>query len=376
MKRTTNAKNVAQVVSALGLALGLSACSADEAPSDGAMMPTSGVSGAAGAAGVAGVPATTGGVEGVAGTAAGMTSVVATGGTGTENTGGMTAGAIATGGMMAATGGSAGAAGAPALDLEPFSFFVTSLRAMRELSGSQDGFGGDLTYGETGVGAGLRGADKICTEIAEQSMPGSGAKEWRAFLSAVAASPDGGPVHAKDRIGAGPWYDRLGRLVSNNLTELIAERPTTADPAIIDDLPNEDGVPNHDPDGTGQVDNHDFLTGSNDLGEVYKMDMRVTCDDWTKSLGVSTDAPRVGHSWPRRGFGTGGTGGGFQFPGFDGGTFPGGGDINMVHWISSLDEAGCGAGIELRELGPPMESNPTVGSGGGYGGIYCFALQP
>lgn len=294
---------------------------------------------------------------------------------------------------MLATGGTGGVAGAgtgatagtmmmtdaAALDLDNFSFFVTSLRAMKELAGNQNGFGGDLSYGETGVGAGLRGADKICTEIAEQSMPGSGAKEWRAFLSAVAAGPDGGPVHAKDRIGTGPWYDRLGRLVANNLTELINERPTTADPAIIDDLPNEDGVPNHNPDGTGEVDNHDFLTGSNDLGEVYAMDMKVTCNDWTKSEADAADAPRVGHSWPRRGFpgGDGGTGG-FMFPdgGFPG--FPGfpGGEINMVHWISSLDEAGCGAGVSIVEMGPPIESNPTVGSGGGYGGIYCFAMQP
>jgi hypothetical protein len=51
-------------------------------------------------------------------------------------------------------------------------------------------------------------------------------------------------------------------------------------------------------------------------------------------------------------------------------------DINMVHWISSLDEAGCGAGVAIVEMGPPNESIPTVGSGGGYGGIYCFAMQP
>ncbi len=39
---------------------------------------------------------------------------------------------------------------------EPFSFFVTSYRAMQELSGTQDGFGGDFRFGEDGVGAGLR----------------------------------------------------------------------------------------------------------------------------------------------------------------------------------------------------------------------------
>ena len=52
---------------------------------------------------------------------------------------------------------------------------------------------------------------------------------------------------------------------------------------------------------------------------------------------------------------------------------PGGG---IDGWISSLDEAGCGAGVNIIESGPPNTSNPTVGSGGGYGGIYCFALSP
>jgi hypothetical protein len=70
-----------------------------------------------------------------------------------------------------------------------FSFFVTSLAAMRKLSGSQDGFGGDLRHGER---PGLAGADKICTEIAEWPCPAPGPRSWRAFLSTVAAA-HGGP---------------------------------------------------------------------------------------------------------------------------------------------------------------------------------------
>ena len=90
-------------------------------------------------------------------------------------------------------------------DPEPlphFSFFVTSLKAVQDLSGSEDGFGGDLRFGETGPGAGLRGADKICATIAERSMPGSSAKQWRAFLS-VTADENGQPLNAIDRIGEG-----------------------------------------------------------------------------------------------------------------------------------------------------------------------------
>ena len=149
-----------------------------------------------------------------------------------------------------------------------FSFFVTSIKALRELSGSQNGFGGDLRFGETGPGAGLRGADKLCATIAERSMAGAGAKTWRAFLSA-ASDGAGTQVNAIDRIGNGPWYDRLGRLFAPTKADLMSLRPLNGDPAIRNDFPNEDGVPNHNPDGTGQVDNHDMLTGSNAAGNLY-----------------------------------------------------------------------------------------------------------
>lgn len=247
--------------------------------------------------------------------------------------------------------------------LEHFSFFVTSLQALRDLSGSQDGFGGDLRFGETGPGAGLRGADKLCATIAERSMPGAGQKPWRAFLSAT-ADENGRQVNAIDRIGTGPWYDRLGRLLAASRADLIHDRPVGADPEIINDFPNEDGVPNHQPDLTqGQVDNHDTLTGSNAQGQLYSA--TGTCLDWTANAGnrALEGKPRVGHSWPRFGPGGGGGGGG-----------PGG--MNPANWMSSLDESGCAPGVNLIETGPPMQNSTTVGSGGGYGGFYCFSLTP
>jgi hypothetical protein len=307
-----------------------------------------------------------------------------------------------------------------------FSFLVTSLRALQDLSGKQVGFGGDLRFGESGPNAGLRGADKICAAIAESSMPGSSAKQWRAFLSA-ADDGTGQPVHAIARIGAGPWYDRLGRLLANTLANLHNTRPLGSDPAIVNDLPNEDGVPNHAPDpARGQVDNHDMLTGTNDRGQLYSA--TSTCLDWTSNTGdiAREGRPRVGHSWPRDGGGAGGGlpfrcapdagltcdggfgppfedggappfgGGGFPPPPGDAGFFPpedggfgppeladGGlgppnigaaGDINS--WMSSLDESGCAPGVNLIEMGGPQQSSNTVGSGGGYGGFYCFALTP
>lgn len=267
-------------------------------------------------------------------------------------------------------------------DLEPFSFFVTSLAALQALSGSPDGFGGDLSYGQAD---GLAGADKICGEIAERSMVGASAKQWRAFLSTASGGPDDGPIHAKDRIGEGPWYDRLGRVIALDLESLLQSRPEGADPEIIDDLPNEDGVPNHAPDGE-LVDNHDTLTGSNSLGELYTEGgdaMAATCNNWTSK--EPSGKPRVGHPWPTGaggGFGGGGFGGGEDTaiaPAQAGGGFGGGedfGSFDLAHWISALDEAGCAPGVFLVEMGAPMADNPTVGSGGGYGAFYCFALTP
>jgi hypothetical protein len=267
-----------------------------------------------------------------------------TGGTGGAIAGSSSGGTTSTGGSGTGTGGAA-TGGASTGGLAKFSFFVTSYKALQELAGTTNGFGGDLRFGETGDGAGIRGADKICTQIAEKSMAGSSVKVWRAFLSAPAAGASP-VVNAKDRVGAGPWYDRKGRLVANDLAGLLTIRPG-GDAAIVNDLPNEDGVPNHNPDGTGQVDNHDMLTGSDTGGLLYTKGTNPTCSGWTTKEG-SAGKPRCGHSWPR----------------------------GTQSWISILDEAGCGAGVNLVEMGGPNPSDPTVGSGGGYGGFYCLALAP
>ena len=322
------------------------------------------------------------------------------GGGGSTSTGGATAtaGTTAAAGSTGSAGTTvAGSGGTTATTpLEPFSFFVTSLVALQRLSGSPNGFGGDLRYGEAD---GLSGADKICSEIAETSMPGSSRKVWRAFLSAV-SGPGGAPVNAIDRIGEGPWYDRLGRLFAMDKQGLIGFRPA-ADPAIADDFPNEDGVPNHNPDGTGTVDNHDSLTGTNSMGQVYAMDPQVTCNDWTTSEPVGR--PRVGHAWPRfpgggfPAFPGGGGDAGFPsgpFPGFPGGgsgtsggvdsscfmndgTDSGGAGLGEYgHWMSSLSEAGCAPVIYLTDDLNMDCATRGVGAGGGYGGFYCFALEP
>ena len=237
-------------------------------------------------------------------------------------------------------------------ELEPFSFFVTSLEALRELSGNEDGFGGDLRFGETGPGAGLQGADKICATIAETSMPGSSAKIWRAFLS-VTDDGTGQPVDAIDRIGEGPWYDRLGRVLAPSVEDLLHERPQNGDPAIQNDLPNENGIPNHQPDpNQDQVDNHHMLTGSDENGALESNS--ATCNDWTTSDGSSANGrPTCGFAWPRGG-------------GFGGGS----------NWMTSFNAPGCAAGVDIHGSGGPNQGDVSVGGGGGYGGFYCFALNP
>ena len=313
---------------------------------------------AAGAS-AAGKPAAGSGGAGTggAGSSAAGKPAAGSGGADSPAAGGGGEGGAGTSGRSGAGAGGSQAGSNGAGNSEHFSFFVASWTALQRVSKSPNGFGGDLRYGEKD---GLSGADKICREIAETAMPGAGKKTWRAFLS-VTKGPDGNPVHALDRVGTGPWYDRQGRLIAQNKAALGMQRPQGADPAIINDLPNEDGVPNHAPDGM-QVDNHDILTGTNETGQLFSTDWKFTCHDWTSAVG-GDGTPRVGHSWPR-----GGGGGSGRMGGMGGGS--------GANWMSALNEAGCAPGASLVEMGGPKADNPTVGSGGGYGGIYCFALEP
>jgi hypothetical protein len=307
---------------------------------------TTGGSGSGGAAG-GGAGGAMSGAGGILPGGAGSSGASSMGGSGGGATAG-SGGAGGAGGASAGTGGGgSGGSGVDPNTLEKFSFFVTSMKAMRRLSKSENGFGGDLRYG---TADGLTGADKICTEIAETSMPGSGAKEWHAFLSTT-------QVNARTRIGDGPWYDRTGRLVASDLANLIDNigndgRPVDADDAIKEDLPNEDGVPNHRPDPNAEPDdNHHTLTGSNAMGELYGP--KATCLDWTTTSmdNEMTGRPRIGFMWSIS---------------------------NRVNWISGQDEGGCGAGVTGVGTvnGGSDPNNPIVGSGGGYGAIYCFAMIP
>jgi len=235
-----------------------------------------------------------------------------------------------------------------------FSFFVTSLEAMRRLSGSEDGYGGNF--------GGIAGADEICQTIAEGV--GVGHKTWRAFLSATQGA-DGQPVHAIERIGEGPWYDANGRLVSENISGLLNERPD-GDPQTINDLPDEYGVPI-----SAIGDAHDIVTASNAEGRLDSMNPESTCNDWTSADGaIGGNLIVCGHSFPRmrRGPGMGG--------GPPGGGMGGRGGQGGGHWMSDHKLRGCAAGVEIRDQPGGGRNENFIGEAGGYGGLYCFALTP
>lgn len=231
-------------------------------------------------------------------------------------------------------------------DADPnFSFFIASRVAMVALSDNPLGFGGNL--------GGLECADQICALIAECVAPGN-AQTWHAFLSTK-------DVDAKDRIGAGPWYDVLGNKIADDASGLIGvDRPTTADGTVNHNLPNEYGCENLTPACDDvKEDNHHVLTGSTPQGVLS--DGR-TCNDWTSTDATPGTGPAVGLSWERQLYNdsSAGPGGGF-----------GGGSQN---WLSFANESGCAPGGNLTN-DPPMGNNDgTVGSGGGYGAIYCFAV--
>jgi hypothetical protein len=328
---------VLSFVFATGFGCQAAPTSQPEGPSGSGGQTGSGGRGGSASGGNPGSGGTASGNGGSASGTGGSASGGSSGNGGASGTGGNTGD-----GGSSGTGGSAGVdSGSEPATTEKFSFFVTSLEAMQRLSKNPKGFGGDLRYGEAN---GLAGADKICTEIAEASLPGAGAKGWRAFLS-VPMGPDGKQVDAIDRIGEGPWYDRKGRVMAMNKAGLLSARPM-ADAAIANDLPNEFGIGNHRPDPTKPaVDNHHVLTGSNTMGRLNGP--TSTCNGWTAL--TNAGRPRIGFSWPAGG---------------------------RTNWISGQDEGGCGAGVNVGETGGSDPSNPIVGSGGGYGGIYCFALKP
>ena len=144
----------------------------------------------------------------------------------------------------------------------PMSFFVTSAGM---------GKGADL--------GGLAGADAHCQKLA--AAAGAGGRTWRAYLSTPPTFPSGSTpavaaVHARDRIGKGPWHNAKGQLIARDLDHLHNGNLITKATAL-DERGN--GV-------RGRTDSpaeHDILTGTRADGTAFAPQTDTTCGSWTKS---------------------------------------------------------------------------------------------
>jgi hypothetical protein len=156
---------------------------------------------------------------------------------------------------------------------QPMTFFVTS-------AGS--GKGADL--------GGLAGADRQCQALA--AAAGAGNRTWRAYLSTSAAN--GQPaIHARDRIGQGPWYNAKGARVAQNLADLHGD---TLDMARVGNTLTRATALNEKGEmvkGFGDTPNqHDILTGTQPDGKAYPDNADHTCQNWT---GSGEGSAQVGH---------------------------------------------------------------------------------
>ena len=188
-----------------------------------------------------------------------------------------------------------------------------------------------VTSANPGQGAdfgGLAGADAYCEKLAASSN--AGGKNWRAYLSAApsASSP---AVHARDRIGRGPWQNARGVVVATSVDNLhSAGNQLTKQTALTEkgEVVSGRGDP---------VNMHDILTGSTPDGRLAISAGDTTCGNWTKS---GEGSAIVGHHDRD-------------------GTNPD--PVANVSWNSSHGTRGCG-----------MEA---LKSTGGAGLMYCFAAN-
>jgi len=151
------------------------------------------------------------------------------------------------------------------------SFFVTS---------AGPGNGGDL--------GGLDGADRHCQKLAESA--GAGSRTWRAYLSTQgSALNDPKVVHARDRIGTGPWYNAKGVLVARNVEELHSANNNVNKQTALDE---KGRMVNG---RTEKPNKHDILTGSRPDGTAFAGAFfpDMTCGNWTK--GGTDGSAMTGH---------------------------------------------------------------------------------
>jgi hypothetical protein len=195
----------------------------------------------------------------------------------------------------------------------PMTFFVTSVGA---------GDGANL--------GGLTGADAHCSMLA--TAAGAGNHTWRAYLS-TQAKGNQPAINARDRIGAGPWYNSRGQQIAMGQADLhgdTLELARLGSNLFKQSALNEKGQVMN---GVGDTPNtHDMLTGSQTDGRAYTDGQDHTCNNWTSN---AAGTAQVGHSDR--------TGGGNH------------------SWNSAHATRGC--------------SQDNLVSTGGAGLFYCFAIN-
>ena len=198
--------------------------------------------------------------------------------------------------------------GVHSLQDPPMSFFITSVGP---------GNGADL--------GGLEGADGHCRALAE--AVGAGDLEWRAYLSTIATETEPA-VHARDRIGSGPWYNAKGVIVAKSIEDLHSENNNLNKETALDERGEMVN-------GRGDSPNmHDILTGSQLDGTAFMGEGYTNCDNWNSA---GEGSAQVGHHDR--------TGGG----------------QNPTSWNSAHGSRGC--------------SQANLQGTGGNGLFYCFAVR-
>ena len=185
-----------------------------------------------------------------------------------------------------------------------------------------------ITSAGPGDGAnlgGLAGADRHCQQLARAA--GAGDRTWRAYLS-VQASEGQPAVNARDRIGAGPWYNAKGVQVAANVADLHSDNNKLSKE---NSLTEKGGVVN----GRGDTPNmHDILTGSQSDGTAFPAGEDHTCGNWTRN---GEGSAQVGHHDRQ------------------------GGGQDPTSWNAAHGSRGC-------------SQQNLIGTGGN-GFFYCFAIN-
>ncbi|MBF9036736.1 hypothetical protein HKCCE2091_21080 [Rhodobacterales bacterium HKCCE2091] len=153
-----------------------------------------------------------------------------------------------------------------------------------------------VTSAGTGMGAdlgGLEGADAHCQSLAEAAGMSGGT--WRAYLSTQGE----GAENARDRIGAGPWYNVNGALIAMTVDDLHLDAVPIDHETALDEtgaevpyvMVDDAGAPLPREQQSGVE--HDILTGSQADGTAFDAGEDMTCSNWTSS---GEGSAMLGHS--------------------------------------------------------------------------------